>query len=82
MDRRTFLATVTGGLLAAPLAAGAAQQARKPVKDLTDGTWTNWPWGGGSSHRGSSYRATHSAVGKGPVIVADAGVHRGIICAA
>ena len=81
MDRRTFLGTLAGGFLAAPLAA-VAQQARKPVKELTDGTWTNWPWGGGSSHRGSSYRATHSAVGKGPVIVADAGVHRGIIWAA
>ena len=45
MDRRTFLGTLAGGFLAAPLAA-VAQQARKPVKDLTDDTWTNWPWGG------------------------------------
>ena len=80
MKRRAFIGSLAGGLLCAPLAADA-QQARTPVKDLTDGTWTNWP-GAGSSHRGSSYRATHSAVGKGPVIVADAGVHRGILWAA
>jgi len=43
MDRRAFIGTVAGGLLAAPLVA-EAQQARKPVPNLT---LRYWPWGSG-----------------------------------
>ena len=65
INRRTFLGTITGGLLAAPRAAGA-QQARKPVKDLRDKNVDDWPWGDASSHRDRHIPARHSAVGKGP----------------
>jgi hypothetical protein len=42
MDRRTFLGTLTGGLLAAPVAAGAQQPAKAPqIGYIGLGTPTN-----------------------------------------
>ena len=43
MDRRTFLGTLAGGLLAAPLAGGEAQQPTTPRIGLADAEGENQP---------------------------------------